>query len=94
MFPDTQNLCFVWFCERAGQAPIKRACPKGVRVPSWWDGGELNMCYIVNIEKHGGEPTCSRCGVNDPAPEFGQFLENSGSMVTTLHALVCTQVNL
>lgn len=68
MFPDANNLCFVWFCERAGEAPIKRPCPKGVRVPSWWEGGELNMCNVVNILKHGGEPTCLRCAANDEKP--------------------------
>lgn len=69
MTPDASNLCFVWFCEFAGEAPIKRMCPKGVRVPSWWEGGRLNMCNIVNILKHGGEPTCLRCAADDIRPQ-------------------------
>ena len=64
MMPDTENLCFVWFCVFPGMAPIKRACPKGVRVPSWWEGGERNMCFVVNIEKHGGDKTCLRFAAN------------------------------
>ncbi|XP_067947668.1 protein jagged-2-like [Watersipora subatra] len=71
MIPDENNLCFVWFCEAAGVAPMKRACPKGVRVPSWWEGGELNMCFIVNIVKHFGEPVCLRCDANDIPPTAG-----------------------
>lgn len=74
MIPDENNLCFVWFCEAAGVAPMKRACPKGVRVPSWWEGGELNMCFIVNIVKHFGEPVCLRCDANDIPPTTGVSL--------------------
>ncbi|KAF6016907.1 hypothetical protein EB796_024775 [Bugula neritina] len=69
MFPDAENLCFVWFCERAGEAPIKRMCPKGVRVPTWWTGGEVGVCNIVNIVKHGGEPVCLRCAADDVQPD-------------------------
>lgn len=68
MMPDDENLCFVWFCVAAGEAPIKRMCPKGVRVPTWWTGGELNMCNVVNIVKHGGEPVCLRCAADDQKP--------------------------
>ena len=68
MMPDDANLCFVYFCVAAGEAPIKRMCPKGVRVPTWWTGGELNMCNVVNIVKHGGEPVCLRCAADDQKP--------------------------
>lgn len=44
---------------------MKRACPKGARVPTWWEGGFLNMCFQVNIEKHGGHNICLRCDTND-----------------------------
>ena len=75
MLPDPNNLCFVWFCVSPGQAPIKRPCPKGVRVPSWWEGGELAMCNIVNIVKHGGEPVCLRCDADDIRPDDSKCLK-------------------
>ena len=74
MFPDPDNLCFVWLCVFPGQAPIKRACPKGVRVPSWWDGGELNMCFVVNVAKHGGDEICLRCDAHDVPPVTRKLL--------------------
>lgn len=74
MLPDANNLCIYHFCERAGEAPIKRPCPKGVRVPSWWEGGTLGMCNIVNILKHGGEPTCLRCAANDVKPDDSELV--------------------
>jgi len=40
-------------------------------VPSWWEGGTLNMCYIPNILKHFGDPVCLRCDVNDIPPQSG-----------------------
>ncbi|KAF6031452.1 hypothetical protein EB796_010225 [Bugula neritina] len=44
-------------------------CPKGVRVPTWWTGGEVGVCNIVNIVKHGGEPVCLRCAADDVQPD-------------------------
>lgn len=83
MFPDDSNLCFVWFCEYPGSAPIKRPCAKGVRVPSWWEGGRLQMCTIVNILKHGGEPTCLRCAADDQRPQDSKL---SSNMAVNFHA--------
>lgn len=84
MFPDSANLCFVWFCERPGETPIKRACPKGVRVPSWWEGGTVGVCQVVNIVKHGGEPVCLRCDANDIYVDDSEYCTSSVSELCSL----------
>ena len=60
MFSDKDNLCLYWLCTAAEEPAIKRSCARGVRVPTWWNNGTLNMCTINNTAVNGGEPVCLR----------------------------------